>query len=144
MKRAITITIIALAAGGAHAQHAQNVPTVEQAISITPAFTATTRTECTASAPSGGWLGPALGAIIGGGAGSQVGKGSGQAAAAGIGAALGAQAGGAIGGNGSNQPTQTCRDITERALTGYTMRTTGGRDVIVPVSLVQQFNNTHR
>ncbi len=141
MKRTITTIALALAAAGAHAQ---NVPNVEQAVSITPAFTSTTRTECTSTAPSGGWLGPALGAIIGGGAGSQVGKGSGQSAAAAIGATLGAQAGGAISGNGSNQPTQTCRDITERALTGYTMRTTGGRDVFVPVSLVQQFNNTHR
>lgn len=140
MKRTITTIALALAAAGAHAQHA---PTVEQAISITPAFTATTRTECTASAPSGGWLGPALGAIIGGGAGSQVGKGSGQAAAAAIGATLGAQAGGAVTNNGT-PAGQTCRDITERTLTGYTMRTTGGRDVFVPVSLVLQFNNTHR
>lgn len=142
MKRTITITTIVLAFAAAGA-HAQNVPTVEQAVSIAPAFTSTTRTECAASAPSGGWLGPALGAILGGGAGSQLGKGSGQAAAAGIGAVLGAQAGGAVTNNG-NQPTQTCRDITERKLDGYMMRTTGGRDVFVPGWLVQQFNNTHR
>lgn len=140
MKRTITTIVLAFAAAGAHAQSG---PTIEQAVSITPAFTATTRTECTASAPSGGWLGPALGAIIGGGAGSQVGKGSGQSAAAAIGATLGAQAGAAVTNNGT-QPTQTCRDITERVLTGYTMRTTNGRDVFVPALLVQQFNNTHR
>lgn len=130
-KKTITITLIAaslfIAAGAAHAQ---SVPVVEQAVSIMPAFTATTRTECTTPA-SGGWLGPALGAIIGGGAGSQAGKGSGQAAAAAIGATLGAQAGGAIAGNGNTQPTQTCRDITERTLTGYTLRTSAGRDVFI-------------
>lgn len=142
MKRTITIafTALALAAAGAHAQSG---PTIEQAISIAPAFTATTRTECNASAPSGGWLGPALGAILGGGAGSQVGKGSGQAAAAGIGAALGAQAGAAMNGNGA-PAGQTCRDITERTLNGYMLRTTGGRDVFVPVSLVQSFNAANR
>lgn len=140
MKRTITITTIALAlaAAGAHAQHA---PTVEQAINITPAFTSTTRTECTTAAPGGGWLGPALGAIIGGGAGSQVGKGSGQSAAAAIGATLGAQAGAAVTNNGT-QPTQTCRDITERALTGYSMRTSSGRDVFLPAPLVDSFVNT--
>lgn len=142
MKRIITTIVLAFAAAGAHAQSG---PSVEQAISITPSFSSTTRTECTTSAASGGWFGPALGAILGGGAGSQVGKGSGQAAAAAIGATLGAQAGVAISGNGSNQSTQTCRDITERKLTGYTMRTTGGRgDVFVPVSLVQQFNSANR
>lgn len=144
---AIAFAAIAFAAAGAHAQSG---PSIEQAISITPAFTATTRTECTitaASAPSGGWLGPALGAILGGGAGSQVGKGSGQAAAAAIGATLGAQAGGAMSGNNSNgntAPTQTCRDITERVLTGYTMRTSFGRDVFVQLQLVQQFNAANR
>lgn len=137
-KRTITTIALALAAGGAHAQSG---PTVEQAVSITPAFTSTTRTECAAPAASGGWLGPALGAIIGGGAGSQVGKGSGQAAAAAIGATLGAQAGGAIAGNGSSTPTQTCRDITERTLNGYVLRTNGGRDVFVPLSLAQPLSN---
>lgn len=135
MKRTITTIAFALAASGAHAQHA---PTVEQAVSITPVFTSTTRTECTASAPSGGWFGPALGAIIGGGAGSQVGKGSGQAAAAGIGAALGAQAGAAMNNNSGTQ--QTCRDITERVLNGYMLRTSSGRDVFMPLSLAQSFN----
>lgn len=125
---------VALTAGAAHAQ------TVEQAVSINPAFTSTTRTECTSSAPSGGWLGPALGAIIGGGAGSQVGKGSGQAAAAAIGATLGAQAGGAISGNGNAQAVQTCRDITERVLTGYTLRTASGREVFVSLQLKNSFN----
>ena len=149
MKRTITtiaFTALVLTAAGAHAQSG---PSIEQAISITPSFTSTTRTECTttASAPSGGWLGPALGAIIGGGAGSQVGKGSGQAAAAAIGATLGAQAGGAISGNNSNgntAPTQTCRDITERVLTGYVMRTSLNRDVFVPISLVKSFNAANR
>lgn len=135
-------TVASLFAAGA--AYAQTGPAVEQAISITPAFTSTTRTECTSTAPSGGWLGPALGAILGGGAGSQVGKGSGQAAAAAIGATLGAQAGSAIAGNGNAQPTQTCRDITERTLTGYTLRTSGGRDVFVPLDLVQRFNYANR
>lgn len=129
---------IAITTGTAHAQ------TVEQAVSINPAFTSSTRTECTTPATSGGWLGPALGAILGGGAGSQVGKGSGQAAAAAIGATLGAQAGGAIAGNGNAQATQTCRDITERTLTGYTLRTTSGREVFVPLQLVNSFNAANR
>lgn len=146
MKRIVIITALVLTAAGANAQSG---PSVAQAVSITPAFISSTRTECTTttSAPSGGWLGSALGAIIGGGAGSQVGGGSGQAAAAAIGATLGAQAGGAIAGNnsnGSNQPAQTCRDITERVLTGYTMRTSLNRDVFVPVSLVQQFSSANR
>lgn len=140
MKRTITTTTIALALATTGA-HAQSGPTSDQAISITPAFTATTRTECSSAAPSGGWLGPALGAIIGGGAGSQVGKGSGQSAAAAIGATLGAQAGGAIAGNGNSAPTQTCRDITERTLNGYVLRTNGGRDVFVPLSLAQSLSN---
>lgn len=139
---AIALAVLALAAAGtAHAQ--TTGPAAEQAISITPTFTSSTRTECTTAAPSGGWFGPALGAIIGGGAGSQVGKGSGQAAAAAIGATLGAQAGGAISGNGT-PAGQTCRDITERTLTGYTMRTSGGREVFVSVHLVQQFNAANR
>ena len=143
MTKTITITLIAaslfIAAGAAHAQAAP----LDRAISIEPAFTSTTRTECTSSAPSGGWLGPALGAILGGGAGSQVGKGSGQAAAAAIGATLGAQAGSAIAGNGT-AGGQTCRDITERVLTGYTLRTSGGKDVFVPLQLVNSFNAANR
>lgn len=141
-KTIITTAVIAsLFAAGAHAQ---SVPTIEQAISITPVFTATTRTECTTPATSGGWLGPALGAILGGGVGSQIGKGSGQVAAGSIGAVLGGQAGGAIAGNGNTQPTQTCRDITERALTGYTLRTSSGRDVFVPLHLLNSFNTANR
>lgn len=145
LKRLITITAftaLALTAAGAHAQHA---PGVEQAVSITPAFTATTRTECTSAVPGGGggWLGPALGAILGGGAGSQVGKGSGQAAAAAIGATLGAQAGGAMSSNGT-PAGQTCRDITERRLDGYTLRTSFNRDVFVPLQLIQSFNTATR
>lgn len=142
MKQVITTLAVAaaLTAGKAQAQSYG----VEQAVSIAPAFTSSTRTECTSSAPSGGWLGPALGAILGGGAGSQVGKGSGQAAAAAIGATLGAQAGGAIAGNGNAQATQTCRDITERTLTGYTLRTTSGREVFVPLQLVNSFNAANR
>lgn len=141
MKSKLTLAAaIAVTAGTAHAQ------TIEQAVSINPAFTSTTRTECTTPATSGGWLGPALGAIIGGGAGSQVGKGSGQAAAAAIGATLGAQAGGAIAGNGNGTQatTQTCRDITERTLTGYTLRTASGREVFVPLQLVNSFNSANR
>ncbi len=143
-KNTITTAVLLASLFAAGAAHAQAAQVIEQAISITPAFTSTTRTECTSNAPSGGWLGPALGAILGGGAGSQVGKGSGQAAAAAIGATLGAQAGGAIGGNGNSAPTQTCRDITERTLTGYTLRTSGGRDVFVPLSLVNSFNAANR
>lgn len=138
----LTLIIASLFAAGAGAAHAQAAP-LERAISITPAFTSTTRTECTSTAPSGGWLGPALGAIIGGGAGSQVGKGSGQAAAAAIGATLGAQAGGAIAGSGT-AGGQTCRDITERVLTGYMLRTDESRDVFVPLDLVNRFNANNR
>lgn len=135
MKHAITtIALVLTATTGAHAQSG---PTSDQAISITPAFTASTRTECSSAAPSGGWLGQALGGILGAGAGSQVGKGSGQSAAAAAGAVLGAQAGAAIS-NGT--PTQTCRDITERSLTGYTLRTAGGRDVFLPAALVDSFS----
>lgn len=139
MKRIITITAftaLALAATGAHAQYA---PGVEQAVSITPAFTSTTRTECSTAAPAGGgWLGQALGGILGAGVGSQVGKGSGQAAAAAAGAVLGAQAGAAMS-DSNGTPTQTCRDITERTLTGYMMRTSSGRDVFLPALLVDSF-----
>lgn len=143
MKRTIyTITIASLFATGA--AHAQAAPVDDQAVSITPAFNTTTRTECTTPAASGGWLGPALGAILGGGAGSQVGKGSGQAAAAAIGATLGAQAGGAITGSSNAQTTQTCRDITERTLRGYMLRTAEGSDVFVPIDLVQRFNSANR
>lgn len=134
----IAAVFVSLFAAGAQAQSG---PSVEQAVTVTPAYTSTTRTECTTAAPSGGWLGSALGAIIGGGAGSQVGKGSGQAAAAAIGATLGAQAGGAISGNGNSAPTQTCRDVTDRTLTGYTLRTSFNRDVFVPLQLVQQLNS---
>lgn len=143
MTKTITIALIAaslfVAAGAAHSQAAP----LERAISISPSFTSTTRTECTSTAPNGGWLGPALGAIIGGGAGSQVGKGSGQAAAAAIGATLGAQAGGAIAGSGT-AGGQTCRDITERVLTGYMLRTDESRDVFVPLDLVNRFNANNR
>lgn len=142
-KTIITTSLVASFFAAAGAAHAQATPVIEQAIGITPAFTATTRTECTTAAPGGGWLGPALGAILGGGAGSQVGKGSGQAAAAAIGATLGAQAGGAIAGNGT-AGGQTCRDITERVLTGYTLRTSGGKDVFVPLQLVNSFNAANR
>lgn len=142
-KNTITTAVLLASLFAAGAAHAQAAQVIEQAISITPAFTSTTRTECTTAAPGGGWLGPAIGAIIGGGAGSQVGKGSGQAAAAAIGATLGAQAGGAIAGNGT-AGGQTCRDITERVLTGYTLRTSGGKDVFVPLQLVNSFNAANR
>lgn len=141
-KNTITTAVLLASLFAAGAAHAQAAQVIEQAISITPAFTSTTRTECTTAAPGGGWLGPALGAILGGGAGSQVGKGSGQAAAAAIGATLGAQAG-AIAGNGT-AGGQTCRDITERVLTGYTLRTSGGKDVFVPLQLVNSFNAANR
>lgn len=140
-KQIITLAIATLAATSAHAQAG---PTTDQAISIAPSYSTSTRTECSTAAPvGGGWLGPAIGAILGGGAGSQIGSGSGQAAAAAIGATLGAQAGAAMSSNsgGSAQPgTQTCRDVVERTLVGYMIRTTGG-SVFVPLSLVQQFNN---
>ena len=123
---------------------AQSGPSVEHAVSVTPIFfTSSTRTECTANRPQG-WLGSALGAILGGGAGSQVGGGSGQAAAAAIGATLGAQAGGAMTSNSNSAPTQTCRDVTDRTMTGYTLRTSYGRDVFVPLQLIQQFNAANR
>lgn len=150
----VIASLLALAAtGAAHAQAydfrgvagvAGTERNTEQAVSISPAFTSTTRTECTTPASSGGWFGPALGAIIGGGAGSQVGGGSGQAAAAAIGATLGAQAGGAIAGNSGSAPQQTCRDITERVLTGYMLRTSSGRDVFVSVQIVNSFNANNR
>ena len=118
---------------------AQNVVAPETATNITPVFESTQRTECQTAPSGGGWLGQALGGILGAGVGSQVGKGTGNSAAAAAGGAtFGAQAGG---GNGNGTTTQTCRDITERTLTGYTLRTAGGRDVFVPLSLVQQFNN---
>lgn len=143
MNRTRTITTIALAlvATGAHAQVA---PVTEQAVGITPAFTASTRTECVAAPAGGGWLSQALGAVIGGGLGSQVGGGSGQAAAAAIGATLGAQAGAAMSPQPQAQPAQTCREIVERVLTGYMLRTASGRDIFVPRQLVEQFNSGGR
>lgn len=141
MKR--TITTIALTLAAATGAHAQSGPTTEQAISIAPSFTSSTRTECTSAAPAGGgWLSQALGGILGAGVGSQVGKGSGQSAAAAAGAVLGAQAGAAMS-NGSAQPTptQTCRDVIDRTHVGYMLRTSAGRDVFVPLSVVQSFNN---
>lgn len=146
MKR-ITTTITAALVGvlAAGAAHAQSAPVTEQAISIAPSFTTNTRTECTSTTPaSGGWLSQALGAIIGGGAGSQVGGGSGQAAAAAIGATLGAQAGAAMSPQPQAQPAQTCREIVERVLTGYMLRTASGRDIFVPRQLVEQFNSGGR
>lgn len=129
--------VAAIAVSGA--ANAQSAGFTAQAFDVMPSYSTSTRTECTSTpAASGGWLGPALGAIIGGGAGSQVGKGSGQAAAAAIGATLGAQAGAAVTNNG-NQQTQTCRDIAERTLAGYMLRTTNG-DVFVPLSLSERFN----
>lgn len=148
--RTITHTIAAIAAtiaaaGAAHAQaYGTGKPAqTEYAVSITPSFTSSTRTECSATpaAPTGGgWLGQALGGIIGAGVGSQIGSGSGQSAAAAAGAVLGAQAGAAMS-NGSTQPAQTCRDVTERTLIGYTLRAVTGREIFVPLALVQAFNS---
>lgn len=135
IKHIVTITAIALAAAGT--AHAQATAPVEQAVGITQVTAPLIRTECRA-ATGGGWFGPALGAILGGGAGSQVGKGSGQAAAAAIGATLGAQAGGAVAGNSNGG--QTCREIHESEMVGYSIRTSAGRDVFVPLVLIQQFN----
>lgn len=127
---AVAVAALSLFPLSAHAQ------TTEQAVGITPSFTSTTRTECTTSSGGvPGWLGQALGGVVGAGVGSQIGKGSGQSAAAAAGAVLGAQAGAAM---SSNQPAgQTCRDITERTLHGYTLHTSHGRDVFLPSSLVQ-------
>lgn len=132
------IAVIAATLAASGAAHAQSAPVTAQAFDVTPSYSTSTRTECTSTPAASGWFGPALGAILGGGAGSQVGKGSGQAAAAAIGATLGAQAGAAVTNNG-NQQTQTCRDIAERTLTGYMLRTTHG-DVFVPLSLSERFN----
>lgn len=131
MKSIAIAAALALAAGSATAiEHG------ETAVSITPSYSSTTRSECATPSTSGGWIGPALGAIIGGGAGSQIGKGSGQAAAAAIGATLGAQAGAAMSGN--VKPTQACRDVSERTLNGYMLRTNAGRDVFIPLHLINR------
>ena len=108
----------------------------ETAISLDPVYSNTVRTECTTAQAGGGWLGPALGAIIGGGAGSQVGKGSGQAAAAAIGATLGAQAGTAM--SSGQQARQECREVAERNLTGYSVKTNFGQRVFVPADMMQR------
>lgn len=110
----------------------------ETAISLDPVYSNTVRTECTTiqAQAGGGWIGPALGAIIGGGAGSQVGKGSGQAAAAAIGAALGAQAGTAM--SSGQQARQECREVAERNLTGYSVKTNFGQRVFVPADMMQR------
>lgn len=131
------IALATLAASGV--AHAQMASGPAQAYDATPSYSHTTRTEC-ASTGSGtpGWLGQALGGVIGAGVGSQMGKGTGNSAAAAAGAVLGAQAGAAMSGNG--QPTKTCRDVTERTLTGYILRTTGG-DVFVPLDLAARFNS---
>lgn len=145
-KHTIITTIIlatSFAASGVQAQ-ASGGAVAEQAISIAPAFTTSTRAECTTGGSAPGWLGQALGGVLGAGLGSQVGKGTGNSAAAAAGAVLGAQVGAAMSNGGGTQTTQTCRDIIERTLTGYMLRTSGGRDVFVPLQLVNSFNAANR
>lgn len=130
------IAVIAAVAASSVA-HAQSAPIAAQAFDVTPSYSHTTRTEC-ASSGSGvpGWLGQALGGVVGAGVGSQVGKGTGNSAAAAAGAVLGAQAGAAVTNNGT--PTQTCREIVDRNLVGYMLRTSSG-DVFVPLEVAQRF-----
>ena len=131
------VAVIAAAVVAAGAAHAQSTVSTAQAFDVTPSYSHTTRTECTSSGNGvPGWLGQALGGVIGAGAGSQIGKGTGNSAAAAAGAVLGAQAGAAM--SGSGQPSQTCREVTERSLAGYVLRTTSG-DVFVPAELAQRF-----
>lgn len=126
------IAVITLAA----ATTAQAQTIAEQADRIEPVYDTQSRTECTAAPAGGGWLGQALGGVLGAGIGSQVGKGSGQAAAAAAGAVLGAQAGAAVTSNG--QPSgQTCRQIVDRTLTGYTVVTQRGHAVFLPIGMVR-------
>lgn len=132
------IAVIAATIAATGAAHAQSAPVTAQAFDVTPSYSTSTRTECTSSGGVvPGWLGQALGGVIGAGVGSQVGKGTGNSAAAAAGAVLGAQAGAAM--SGAGQSTQTCREVTERSLAGYMLRTTNG-DVFVPLSLAGRFN----
>lgn len=142
----IAVAFASLFAGGAHAQ---SYPDFEEVISYTPhSYAEKSEIVCEEPRPAngGGWLGPALGAIVGGGAGSQVGKGSGQAAAAAIGAVLGAQAGGAI----SNKSTQTqdqsktCKQVITHRMNGYMLRTSSGREVFMPLRIVNSLSDTNR
>lgn len=132
MKGAIAAAALAVPAGAVYAQ----TPVAAQAFDVSPSYSHTTRTECT-SASSGvpGWLGQALGGVVGAGVGSQIGKGTGNSAAAAAGAVLGAQAGAAM--SGGSQPTQSCREVVDRTLDGYMLRTTNG-DVFVPLGLAQR------
>lgn len=128
--------VAAIAASGA--ANAQSPGVIADALDVTPSYSTSTRTECTSSGGVvPGWLGQALGGVIGAGVGSQVGKGTGNSAAAAAGAVLGAQAGAAMSGNG--QPTQTCREVVERHLVGYLVRT-GLGNVFVPLELANRFS----
>lgn len=133
MKKVIAVLALALAASSA--AQAQNV--VEQADRIEPVFDTQTRTECTAAPAGGGWLGQALGGVLGAGIGSQIGKGSGQAAAAAAGAVLGAQAGAAVTNNSQQPAGQTCRQLVDRELVGYSIVTQHGRAVFLPIGMVR-------
>jgi uncharacterized protein YcfJ len=145
MKKQVITTAAALAlvaAGAAQAQAQEQRD--DEAVGIEPHFVFTRSvSDCggnsSPTAASNNWLGQALGAIVGGGVGSQVGKGRGNAAAAAIGASLGAQAGAAMSGSGnsSGTPAPTCKQVVERELNGYTIYTSGGRKVFVPLSLVR-------
>lgn len=132
--------VIAAALAAFGAAQAQVSYTTSRALDVKPSYSYTTRTECTSTGSGGsGWLGQALGGVIGAGVGSQMGKGTGNSAAAAAGAVLGAQAGAAMSGNSQSQPTQTCREVTDRTLDGYMLRTENGW-VLVPLEIAQRFN----
>jgi uncharacterized protein YcfJ len=142
-KQIITATALALVAAGTAQAQAQQVAD-DEAVGIEPHFVFTKSvSDCggnySPTAASNNWFAQALGAIAGGGAGSQIGKGRGNSAAAAIGAVLGAQAGAAMSGSGnsSSTPAPTCRQVVERELNGYTIYTSGGRKVFVPIELVR-------